>query len=61
MGTISAGFSMSLDGLIAGPKDDVQRLFAWMFIGDTLRQVSSGDTDHMLSSDAADSIQEGSH
>jgi dihydrofolate reductase len=43
MGTVGAGFSMSLDGFIAGPGDDVQRLFAWMFSGDTDVKVSIGD------------------
>jgi dihydrofolate reductase len=44
MGTISAGFSMSLDGFIAGPNDDVSQVFAWMSQGDTGLDVSSGDT-----------------
>jgi hypothetical protein len=35
MGTVGAGFSTSLDGFIAGPDDDVQRLFAWMYLGET--------------------------
>lgn len=45
MGTVGAGFSMSLDGFIAGPNDDVQRLFAWMFSGDTDVKLSMGDRD----------------
>jgi dihydrofolate reductase len=48
MGTIAAGFSMSLDGFIAGPNDDVQRLFAWMSLGNTDLNLSSGDTDFDL-------------
>ena len=43
MGTVGAGFSMSLDGFIAGPNDDVQRLFAWMFSGDQDLKLSTGD------------------
>jgi dihydrofolate reductase len=39
---------MSLDGFVAGPNDDVQRLFAWMFTGDTDFEQSSGDTDLSL-------------
>ncbi len=35
MGKVGTGFSMSLDGFIAGPGDDVQRLFKWYFSGDT--------------------------
>jgi hypothetical protein len=35
MGTVGTGFSMSLDGFIAGPNDDVSHLFAWMTMGAT--------------------------
>jgi dihydrofolate reductase len=60
MGTIGAGFSMSLDGFIAGPNDDVQRLFAWMSLGDTDLNLSSGDTDFDLkvSPESAQSFEE---
>jgi dihydrofolate reductase len=34
MGIVSAGFTMSLDGFIAGPNDDVGLLFKWYFGGD---------------------------
>ena len=36
---------MSLDGFVAEPNDDVQRLFAWMFKGDTDLKLSTGDHD----------------
>ena len=60
MGSIGAGFSMSLDGFIAGPGDDVQRLFAWMTLGDTDLNLSSGDTDYELkvSEESAQSFEE---
>ena len=60
MGTIGAGFSMSLDGFIAGPNDDVQRLFAWMFSGDTDMKVSIGDEemDLKLSEQSAEQYEE---
>ena len=35
MGTVGTGFSMSLDGFIAGPDGDVGRLFQWYNSGDT--------------------------
>ncbi|MGH8246028.1 MAG: dihydrofolate reductase family protein [Gammaproteobacteria bacterium] len=35
MGKVGTGFSMSLDGFIAGPGDDVQQVFKWFFSGDT--------------------------
>jgi dihydrofolate reductase len=59
MGTIGAGFSMSLDGFIAGPNDDVQRLFAWMYQGDTNLDLSSGVTDFDLkvSSESAEGFE----
>ncbi len=43
MGKVSTGFSMSLDGFIAGPQDDVSRLFQWMTSGDIDITVSKGD------------------
>lgn len=43
MGTIGAGFSMSLDGFIADKGNGVDRLFAWMFQGDQDMTLSSGD------------------
>jgi dihydrofolate reductase len=60
MGKIVAGFSMSLDGFIAGPNDDVQRLFAWMYLGDTDLDLSSGDTefDLKVSSESAEGFEE---
>ncbi len=60
MGHVGAGFSMSLDGYIAGPGDDVQRLFAWMFAGDTDMTLSGGDHDFelKLSEDSARHFEE---
>jgi dihydrofolate reductase len=51
---------MSLDGFIAGSGDDVQRVFAWMSLGDTELNLSSGDTDFDLkvSSESAESFDE---
>lgn len=45
MGTVGAGFSMSLDGFIAGPNDDTSRVFAWYFAGDTDVTVTIGESD----------------
>ncbi|MCI0713843.1 MAG: dihydrofolate reductase family protein [Chloroflexi bacterium] len=45
MGIVGAGFSMSLDGFIAGPNDDFQRLFGWMSLGNTDVTLSTGDRD----------------
>jgi dihydrofolate reductase len=43
MGKVTAEFTMSLDGFIAGPNDDVGALFRWYFSGDTNFQGSSND------------------
>jgi dihydrofolate reductase len=45
MGTVGAGFSMSLDGFIADPKGEVGPLFDWMFSGSTDMKLSAGDHD----------------
>lgn len=43
MGKVGAGFSMSLDGFIAGPADDVQQVFAWYYSGDTEFKFPGGE------------------
>jgi len=60
MGTVAAGFSMSLDGFIAGPNDDTQQVFAWMFQGDTDVTVTIGeqDLDLKMSSESAEQYEE---
>lgn len=60
MGKVATGFSMSLDGFVAGPNDDVSRLFAWMFQGQTDVPLSSGDEDLSLkvSPQSADLLEE---
>jgi len=60
MGIVSIGFSMSLDGFIAGPNDDVDRLFKWYSMGDTEYKVPSGDRTFKLSSDSAKSLDDAS-
>jgi dihydrofolate reductase len=45
MGTVGAGFSISMDGFIAGENDDVSRVFAWMFAGDVDVKATTGDHD----------------
>lgn len=42
MGQVMTGFSTSVDGFIAGPGDDVSRLFAWYGGGDTEVRVPDG-------------------
>ncbi len=59
MGKVSTGFSMSLDGFVAGPQDDVSRLSQWMTSGDIDITVSTGDRDRELKvpSESADMFQ----
>lgn len=48
MGKVTTGFSMSLDGFIAGPNEDFQQLFAWMSGGDTPYTITIGDQEQTL-------------
>jgi dihydrofolate reductase len=43
MGKVGIGFSMSLDGFIAAPNDDIQHVFSWMSRGDTDYTLVSGE------------------
>ncbi len=60
MGTVGAGFSMSLDGFIAGPNDDVTQVFAWMFAGaqDVTIQIGEDDMELKMDENSADQYQE---
>jgi dihydrofolate reductase len=42
MGKVITNITMSLDGFIAGPQDDVSQLFKWYFSGDTEVRFPSG-------------------
>ncbi len=56
MGKVATGFSMSLDGFVAGPGDDTQHVFAWMTRGDTDYTLTTGDTEFELKI-AAESVE----
>lgn len=47
-GKVTTGFSMSLDGFIAGPNEDFQYLFAWMTGGDTDYTLMIGNMEQKL-------------
>ncbi len=47
-GKVTTGFSMSLDGFIAGPHEDFQQLFAWMTSGDTDYSLTIGQREQKL-------------
>jgi dihydrofolate reductase len=57
MGKVTAGFSMSLDGFVAGPKDGVEEVFKWYSTGITDEAVQSGDTTFNMAVDGADYIE----
>lgn len=48
MGKVTTGFSMSLDGFIAGPNEDFQHLFAWMGLGNTEYMIKIGEYEQRL-------------
>ena len=58
MGNVGIGFSMSLDGFIAGPNDEVDRLFKWYFMGNNDHTVATGDQEFKMSSEGAELIEE---
>ncbi len=68
MGKVTTGFSMSLDGFIAGPNDGPEnslgdggdRLFKWYFSGDANQEVPSGNRLFKMSQEGADLIREAS-
>jgi len=55
-GKVTTGFSMSLDGFVAGPNEDVQHLFAWMTSGDTDYTLTIGKKEQKLKI-AAESVE----
>jgi dihydrofolate reductase len=60
MGKVITGFSMSLDGFVAGPHDEVDRVFQWYFSGQDTREVASGNEVFKLSNEGADLIEQAS-
>jgi hypothetical protein len=56
-GKVTTGFSMSLDGFVAGPNEDFQHLFAWMASGDTEYTLTIGDREQKLKI-AAESVEQ---
>ena len=58
MGKVTLGISMSLDGFIAGPNDDVQQLFKWYFAGDKEIPVQGGRMTLKISQESANLLEE---
>lgn len=57
MGKVVTGITMSLDGFIAGPNDDVSELFRWYFSGDTEIPIQDGRMSLKVSPESADVLQ----
>ena len=68
MGKVTTGFSMSLDGFVAGPNDNPDnplgdggdRLFKWYFSGDATHEVPIGNSTFKMSQEGADLVHEAS-
>ena len=68
MGKVTTGFSMSLDGFVAGANDNPDnglgdggdRLFKWYFSGDATHEVPIGNGTFKMSKEGADLVQEAS-
>lgn len=60
MGMVIASMTMSLDGFIAGPHDEVDQLFKWYFSGGATYEVPSGGGGLKVSRAGAEFIQEAS-
>ena len=60
MGLVTTGFSMSLDGFIALPNNEIGPLFDWMFMGDTNLAAPLGESEMELkvSSQSAEMLAE---
>ncbi len=58
MGKVTTQFTMSLDGFIAGPNDDVGPLFGWYMSGDTPFPVPGTDRPFKVSRVSANYLRE---
>jgi dihydrofolate reductase len=58
MGKVITGISMSLDGFITGPQDDVQHLFKWYFSGTTDVPMQGGRMVLKVSPESAELIED---
>jgi dihydrofolate reductase len=58
MGNVLFNISMSLDGFVAGPNDEVDQLFAWYFSGDTEFPFPGSDFLFKVSRASAELLQE---
>jgi dihydrofolate reductase len=57
MATVIADMSMSLDGFVAGPNDDVAQVFSWMALGDVAVETANPDAQYQVDEATADELQ----
>jgi dihydrofolate reductase len=58
MGNVSFNMSMSLDGFVAGPNDEVDQIFKWYFSGDTEFPFPGSDFVFKVSQASAERLKE---
>ena len=58
MGLVMSQFTMSLDGFVAGPNDEVDKLFGWYAAGDTPFTAAGTDRPFKISRASADLLTE---
>lgn len=58
MSKVSLGISMSVDGFVAGPNDDIQQLFKWYFAGDVEIPVQEGRFSLKVSPQSAEILRQ---
>ena len=58
MGKVIFNMSVSLDGFVAGPNDEVDRLFGWYFSGNTDLPVQGGRMVLKISAESAELLKE---
>jgi dihydrofolate reductase len=58
VGKVVTGITMSLDGFIAGPNDDVSHLFRWYFSGDTEVPIQDGRMSLKVSPESAEVLKD---
>lgn len=58
MGKVTIGISVSLDGFVSGPNDNVEQLFKWYFAGDVEFPVQDGRMTLKVSKESAKLMEE---
>jgi dihydrofolate reductase len=57
MATVVADMSMSLDGFVAGPNDEVDEVFSWITAGDVTVESENPDLEYKVDEASAEELQ----